>query len=137
MTDFQALCGRIDESLATLVEKRDFPEQADARAFGGYVEHAVLVEWTDLCRDWKVVPRTHPGRRTIYDASFEVDDSLVGVDFRTKDLADDRYSDGGLCAVGNLLRFMVRERATLLITEFGYAIQDGIATFEYVQSAPV
>jgi hypothetical protein len=137
MTDFRVLCQQIDSSLARLVHEREFPEQPDARAFGAYVEQAALGEWGELCSEWSVEPRDHPGRRTIYDASFVAEGVVIGVDFRTKDLADNRYSDGGICAVGNLLRFMVRESATLVITEFGYAIEDGVATFDYVVSAPI
>jgi hypothetical protein len=103
----------------------------------GHVEQAVLADWPALCGRLGVTALEHPGRRTIYDASFEADGNLVGVDFRTKDLADDRYSDSGICAVANLLRFMVGNKATLLITELGYSIQDGVAVFTYIRTAPV
>lgn len=135
--DLSDLCKRMDDGLTMLVQERDFIEQPDARAFGGYVEAAALASWADLCDSWDVSPRDHPGRRTIYDASFEREGGVIGVDFRTKDLAGDRYSDGGICAVGNLLRWMVRDNATLLITEFGYAIEDGLAAFSYVATAPI
>ena len=130
-------CAGIDTTLAEFVRDGDYPEQPDARAFGGFVEKAVLDAWSEFCDRWDVSPRDHPGRRTIYDASFVEDGCVVGVDFRTKDLADDRYSDGGVCAVANLLRWMVRERGILIIAEFGYTIVDGVAEFSYVASAPV
>lgn len=129
-------CAAIDKALEELVSDGDYPEQPDARSFGGFVERAVLDAWGDLCAEWNVTPCDHPGRRTIYDASFVDDGAVVGVDFRTKDLADDRYSDGGVCAVANLLRWMVRDKAILVISEFGYTIADGVAAFSYVASAP-
>ena len=101
------------------------------------MEAAALGAWTDLCAGWRVTPRENPGRRTIYDASFVRNDIVFGVDFRTKDLASNRYSDGGICAVGNLLRWMVTHRSTLLITEFGYTIENGLAEFAHVATAPV
>jgi hypothetical protein len=131
------LCQTIDETLTEFIGMRDIAQQPDARAFGGYVEAAVLASWPDLCVVWCVAPLAHPGRRTIYDASFKAGDLVVGVDFRTKDLAKGRYSDGGICAVGNLLRWMVKERSTLLVTEFGYTIDDEIAAFAYVATAPI
>jgi hypothetical protein len=131
------LCARVDAAFGELVGAREFPEQADARAFGGFVEQVVLRTWPELCRGWKVDCLGLPGRRTIYDAAFVTGDGIVGIDIRTKDLARERYSDGGVCAVGNLLRRMVKEKATLVISEFGYTIDDGVASFEYVASAPI
>jgi hypothetical protein len=129
------IAAAIDGSLMTLVTRAAVPEQPDARAFGAAVEKAVLSQWVELCRAWGVTALPTPGKRTIYDAGFVCDSGPVGVDFRTKDLCEGRYSDGGICAVANLLRWMVRDGATLLVTEFGYTVENGFANFAYVASA--
>ena len=131
------ILAEIDSSLTMLVVESDVREQPDARAFGAAVEAAVLRRWPDLCATWGVTPLRDAGRRTIYDAGFVDGGRQVGVDFRTKDLAEGRYSDGGICAVANLLRWMVRNDAILVVTEFGYMIERGAARFAYVASAPI
>ena len=39
---------------------------------------------------------------------------------KTKDLDSTRYSDGGICAVGNLLKFLANDGGTFLLAEFGH-----------------
>lgn len=111
---WQAFVTELDTALGRLLRERTFPEQPDSRAFGASIEDAVVPAWPEVCAAIGVDPLPRPGRRTIYDAALLMDGTLVGVDIRTKDLASGRYSDGGVCAVGNLLRWMVRERARCL-----------------------
>jgi hypothetical protein len=131
------LVTELDGALGQLFHGRIFPEQPDSRAFGAAIEDAAVREWPALCHGIGVDPLPRPGRRTIYDAAFVANGALVGVDFRTKDLERGRYSDGGICAVGNLLRWMVRDHGTLLVAEVGYRIKDAVADIRYVATAPI
>lgn len=48
------------------------------------------------------------------------DDTLIGLDVKTKDLDGKAYSDGGVCSVDNLIQFLVRDRAILLLAEIAH-----------------
>jgi hypothetical protein len=132
----RALCGKVNNSFSHLIQQRVVVEQPDSRAFGAYVEKRIKDEWKSLCLEWGTIYRPHPGRRTIYDVSFEFRDQVVGLDIKSKDLDSTRYSDGGICAISNLLRFLVRENSTFLLSEFGYKIDTGDVSFAYVKTAP-
>ncbi|MGW2295146.1 hypothetical protein [Streptomyces violaceorubidus] len=125
----------LDRSFLAVIEAHGLEEQPDARAFGAHVEKAVTDRWEDLCATWGADALPRPGRRSIYDAGFSTAGEVVGVDFKSKDLADGRYSDGGVCSVGNLLRFY-ESGATFCITEVGYTLTGRTATFSYVRTAP-
>lgn len=62
----------------------------------------------------------NPGRRTIYDFASRYNNSFYGFDVKTKDLDSDRYSDGGVCSVANLLKFLANEKAIFVVAEFGH-----------------
>jgi hypothetical protein len=68
--------------------------------------------------------------------SFEHHNQVVGIDIKSKDLDTTRYSDGGICAISNLLRYLVRENGAFLLSEFGYHIDGGDVKFAYVKTAP-
>ncbi|MEV3859658.1 hypothetical protein AB0J38_35795 [Streptomyces sp. NPDC050095] len=125
----------LDRSFLDVIEAYGLEAQPDSRAFGAHVEKAVKDSWEDLCGQWRADPLPEPGRRSIYDAGFRAAGELVGVDFKSKDLAEGRYSDGGVCSVGNLLRFYA-DGANYFITEFGYALTGRTARFSYVRTAP-
>ncbi len=58
---------------------------------------------------------------------------------KTKDLDSTRYSDGGICAVGNLLKFLANDKGTFLITEFGHnklSTRGNTRDIEYIRVAP-
>lgn len=129
------LCALLDDLFFAVVSKRGVREQPDSRAFGAHVEQTIKDEWSSLCADWHAVPKTFPGRRTIYDAAFTFREEIVGVDFKSKDLASDRFSDGGVCSIGNLIRFYLGG-GNFFITEFGYEVREGMAEFKYVRTAP-
>ena len=61
-----------------------------------------------------------PGRRTIYDFGLLAEGQTIGIDVKTKDLDSKSYSDGGICAVGNLLKCLSNDNGQFLITEFGH-----------------
>ncbi len=82
---------------------------------------------------------SNPGRRTIYDFACEIDGVLVGFDVKTKDLDATRYSDGGVCAVGNLLKYMANDAGVFMIVEFGHKDSDSKGTgrdIHYIRIAP-
>ena len=81
----------------------------------------------------------NPGRRTIYDFASRHKGVFYGFDVKTKDLDSIRYSDGGVCAVGNLLKFLANDRAVLVVVEFGHnkAVEDKtLRDLEYIKVAP-
>ena len=58
------------------------------------------------------------------------------MDIKTKDLADGRYSDGGVCSVANLLRWYKNASSTFIVAEFGHRSTGSRIQFDYVVSAP-
>ncbi len=133
----KSVCANINSSFNHLLGERVMAEQPDSRAFGAYVEKLIKDEWESLCLQWGTSPRPHPGRRTIYDVSFESGSQIIGIDIKSKDLDTTRYSDGGICSISNLLRFLVRQKGAFLLSEFGYKISRGDVSFEYVKTAPL
>jgi len=79
-------------------------EREDSRAFGAMIERRITDNWVRICNDLGYDALDRPGRRTIFDFAFRKNDRIVGIDVKTKDLDSTRYSDGGICAVGNLLK---------------------------------
>lgn len=101
------------------------------------MERAVVDAWPQICASLTVLPLPVPGRRTIYDAAFETNGSVYGVDVRTKDLDEPRYADGGVCSIGNLLRFLDRPGATFVVAEFGYREEQDRVSVAHVRCAPL
>ena len=59
--------------------------------------------------------------RKISDKLIEAaEECIVGIDVKTKDLDSKKYSDGGICAVGNLLKFLANDRGQFIIAELGH-----------------
>ena len=125
-----------DKSFEQLISNTVMKEQPDSRAFGAYVEKLIKDNWQNLCKEWGAIPQEHPGRRTIYDVNCIVENEKIGFDIKSKDLDTTRYADGGICAVGNLLKYMVRNNASLILSEFGYMIKNNSVVFDYVVSIP-
>lgn len=130
------LCRELDERFAE-VAAPGLEAQPDSRAVGAYAEKAVLDQWDAICKGLAVDPLQPPGRRTIYDAAFTLDRTLVGIDVRTKDLDETRYADGGVCSVGNLLKLLTRDVGVLIVAELGYRDLEGRIDFVYARSAPL
>ena len=92
----------------------------DSRAFGAMVEKKIADNWEQVCSDLGYVPLERPGRRSIFDFAFQSEGKILGIDVKTKDLDSTRYSDGGICAVGNLLKFLANDDGMFLLAEFGH-----------------
>ena len=81
-----------------------------------------------------------PGRRCIYDFAWKNRNEIItGIDVKTKDLDSKKYSDGGICAIGNLLKFLANDRGQFWILEFGHTASagtDSARDLEYIRVAP-
>ena len=112
----------------------------DSRAFGAMIERRITDNWRDICNRTKSNYVSHPGRRTIYDFASCHNNSFYGFDVKTKDLDSDRYSDGGVCSVANLLRFLANEKAIFVVAEFGHhKVQHNasLRELDYIKLAPL
>ena len=120
--DLKKISAQIEGKLSGLFEelRSGISEREDSRAFGAMVEKRIADHWERICCELGYGALDRPGRRTIFDFAFLKSRRIVGVDVKTKDLDSTRYSDGGICAVGNLLKFLVKERGIFLIAEFGH-----------------
>lgn len=114
-------------------------EREDSRAFGASIESKIKTNWSNICHTLGYEEVPIPGRRTIFDFAFRASDTLIGFDIKTKDLDKQRYSDGGVCAVENLLKYLANDRGVFMIIEFGhYQAKEGLnlRDLEYIRVAP-
>ena len=111
----------------------------DSRAFGAMIERRITDHWKDICNRTKSNYVSHPGRRAIYDFASLYNNSFYGFDVKTKDLDSNRYSDGGVCSVANLLKFLVNEKAIFVVAEFGHRKvphDTPLRKLDYIKLAP-
>lgn len=111
----------------------------DSRAFGAMIERRITDNWDELCGRLDAEPSIAPGRRTIYDFACTRRGRFYGFDVKTKDLDSTSYSDGGVCAVGNLLKFISNEMAAFIIVEFGHkrsSSDQSLRDLDYIRVAP-
>jgi hypothetical protein len=131
----------IEKELTDLFEelRSGMAAREDSRAFGAMIERRILDNWDAICKRCAFTPVDLPGRRTIFDFGFMVDGGIIGIDVKTKDLDSTKYSDGGICAVGNLLKFLANDKGQFIIAEFGHnqstATKDA-RDLEYIRVAP-
>jgi hypothetical protein len=139
--DLRDISQKLESELGTLFEelRSGIAAREDSRAFGAMIEHRIKQNWEAICSRGGFVPVELPGRRTIFDFGFKIEERIVGVDVKTKDLDSTKYSDGGICAVGNLLKFLANDRGQFIIAEFGHN-QSGASAeardLEYIRVAP-
>ncbi|MBN2209607.1 MAG: hypothetical protein JW759_09980 [Candidatus Coatesbacteria bacterium] len=111
----------------------------DSRAFGAMIESRITENWPTICEACGFEALGIPGRRTIFDFAFRYEGRVVGIDVKTKDLDTAKYSDGGICAVGNLLKYLANDRGIFIIAEFGHNRSIAKADrrdLEYIRVAP-
>jgi len=132
---------KLETELSKLFEElwSGIAAREDSRAFGAMIEHRIKQNWEAICSrcGWSSVDL--PGRRTIFDFGFTVEERIVGIDVKTKDLDTTKYSDGGICAVGNLLKFLANDRGQFIIAEFGHnqsTANSDTRDLEYIRVAP-
>lgn len=135
----------ISQSLELQIEglfaelKSGISAREDSRAFGAMIERRIKDNWGAICSKVGYEPVDAPGRRTIFDFGLKADGRIVGIDVKTKDLDSTSYSDGGICAVGNLLKFLANDKGVFLLAEFGHnqASENSDARdIEYIRVAP-
>jgi len=139
--DLRDISQNLETELSRLFEelRSGIAAREDSRAFGAMIEHRIKQNWGDICSRLGFVPVDLPGRRTIFDFGFNVDERIIGIDVKTKDLDTTKYSDGGICAVGNLLKFLANDRGQFIIAEFGHnqsAADSEARDLEYIRVAP-
>ncbi len=139
--DLKVLSDQLEGKLADQFEelRSGISEREDSRAFGAMIEKRIADNWDRICTELGVTALERPGRRTIFDFAFQEAGHLVGVDIKTKDLDSTRYSDGGICAVGNLLKFLANDNGVFLLAEFGHnrsAEHSSTRDLEYIRVAP-
>jgi hypothetical protein len=120
--NLREISNTIEQELAKLFDelRSGMAAREDSRAFGAMVERRILDNWEAICTRSGFTPVELPGRRTIFDFGFTIGGSIVGIDVKTKDLDTTTYSDGGICAVGNLLKFLANDKGQFIIAEFGH-----------------
>lgn len=141
MPTLEALCKRLEDAI-----KSEFAQslsgvtaREDSRAFGAMIENQITTNWPKICKSMNVSVLPIPGRRTIYDCAFADGGKVYGLDVKTKDLDSSKYSDGGMCAVANLLKFMVNDDGVFLIVEVGHKLSnetDGSRDISHIYVAP-
>lgn len=139
--NFKQISLKIEEKIGSLFEelRSGISAREDSRAFGAMVEKRITENWPRICAELGFEPVEIPGRRTIFDFACKVDGKLFGFDVKTKDLDTTRYSDGGVCAVGNLLKYMANDKGIFVIVEFGHnksGAENDTRDIEYIRVAP-
>lgn len=139
--DLKTISNQVEAKLSDLFEelRSGISEREDSRAFGAMIEKRITDNWQRICNELGYTAIDRPGRRTIFDFAFQEAGHIVGIDVKTKDLDSTRYSDGGICAVGNLLKFLANDNGIFLITEFGHnksSERSNKRDIEYIRVAP-
>ena len=139
--DLKAVSDQIEGKLSDLFKElhSGISEREDSRAFGAMIEKRITDNWECICSELGYTALDRPGRRTIFDFAFQEAGLLIGIDVKTKDLDSTRYSDGGICAVGNLLKFLANDNGVFLIAEFGHnksSERSNTRDIEYIRVVP-
>jgi hypothetical protein len=139
--DFKRVCEHFEREITALFDdlQSGISAREDSRAFGAMIEKRITEHWETICITLKAEFVQLPGRRTIFDFACRRDTILFGFDVKTKDLDSTRYSDGGVCAIGNLLKFLANDNGVFMIVEFGHTQSTGKHNgrdLEYIRVAP-
>lgn len=139
--DYKNISLAIEEKIGNLFEelRSGISQREDSRAFGAMIEKRITDNWEQICNELGFKPIAIPGRRTIFDFAAKIEETIFGFDVKTKDLDTTRYSDGGVCAVGNLLKFLANDKGVFMIVEFGHtksSIKNNSRDIEYIRVAP-
>lgn len=140
--DLKEISSQIEDKLSEIFSVEltsGLAAREDSRAFGAMIEKKIADNWDQMCSDLGYPALERPGRRTIFDFALQFENRIIGIDVKTKDLDSTRYSDGGICAVGNLLKFLANDNGMFLIAEFGHnklSSQSEKRDFVYIRVAP-
>lgn len=139
--NYKEISINIEEKLEGLFDelRSGISAREDSRAFGAMIEKRITKNWPSLCDSLDYTPVEIPGRRTIFDFACKSGGALFGFDVKTKDLDKASYSDGGVCAVGNLLKYLANDKGVFMIVEFGHdrsTEKNNTRDIEYIRVAP-
>jgi hypothetical protein len=139
--EYHYISQKIEAILQSLFSKNTtgINQREDSRAFGAMIEKTITDNWEDICNKNGFEFIENPGRRTIYDFACKIDGYLLGFDVKTKDLEKSSYSDGGVCAVGNLLKFIANENGYFFIVEVGHKKSQSLKNsrdIQYIKVSP-
>lgn len=139
--NYKTISKTIEDKISELFEelRSGISAREDSRAFGAMIEKRITKNWKNICVELGYEPLSIPGRRTIFDFACTIQNKLFGFDVKTKDLDTTRYSDGGVCAVGNLLKYMANDKGIFVIAEFGHnksGTKNESRDIEYIRIAP-
>jgi hypothetical protein len=139
--DCRDFCKSLEDRLWVLFNdfRSGISAREDSRAFGAMIERRITDAWRDICLDLGTEFLPQPGRRTIYDFACGFEGAIIGLDVKTKDLDSTRYSDGGVCAVGNMLKFLANDKGVFTVVEFGHTnavVGESMRDLDYIKVAP-
>ncbi len=139
--NYEKISERIEFQIETLFEelRSGISAREDSRAFGAMIEKRITENWKNVCSNLGYQAIDIPGRRTIFDFACNIEKKLFGFVVKTKDLDSARYSDGGVCAVGNLFKFLANDKGVFMIVEFGHdksTTKNSSRDIEYIRVAP-
>lgn len=138
---YKNISEKIELEIESLFEelRSGISAREDSRAFGAMIEKRITENWETVCSNLSYEAIELPGRRTIFDFACNIEKKLFGFDVKTKDLDSKSYSDGGVCAVGNLLKFLANDKGVFMIVEFGHdksTTKNSSRDIEYIRVAP-
>ena len=139
--NFQKISKNIEQEIEELFEelKSGISAREDSRAFGAMIEKRITEHWSEVWKKLNYEYMEIPGRRTIFDFACKIEGKIFGFDIKTKDLDSTKYSDGGVCAVTNLLKFLANDKGVFMIIEFGHirsSEKNDARDIEYICVAP-
>jgi len=139
--NFQEISKKIEQEVEELFGelKSGISAREDSRAFGAMIEKRIAESWSEVCKKLNYEYMEIPGKRTIFDLACKIDGKIFGFDIKTKDLDSTKYSDGGVCAVANLLKFLANDKGVFMIIEFGHvrsSEKNNARDIEYICVAP-
>ena len=139
--DYKQHCESLQNAIELLFAdlRSGISAREDSRAFGAMIETRITESWEGVCSRLGFDFLAIPGRRTIFDFACRVDGVIHGMDVKTKDLDKTSYSDGGVCAVGNLLKFLANDKGVFIVVEFGHNASHEIKKgrdLEYIRVCP-
>jgi hypothetical protein len=131
-------CEALAQSVATVLQD-EFERREDSRAFGAAIEQRVRDQWAAICAENAWEPLDAPGKRDIGDASCRCGSTMIRVDVKTHDLDANRYADGGVCSVDNLLRLLAGAEDTgwLVVLEVAHRAKGDKRELVSVRAAPL
>jgi hypothetical protein len=141
VTEFKNFSLLVEDHLWNLFDdaRSGIAAREDSRAFGAMIEKRITDVWP-ICQAIGAEFLPEPGRRTIYDFACRLEGSIIGFDVKTKDLDPGRYSDGGVCAVSNMLEFLVNDKGVFTVVEFGHTKTTpgkNLRKFDYIKVVPL